>query len=144
MRPGSYVEIGRETSGPFKDAPIYGKVRWTRDDQVRMYPRVRILPERSIPVIVNGVRWDLQAFVARDVPSIVADVYAQSVSPVPVFDAFFADLKLMDERLAQATRGMIFSKVMRGGIGAIPATHIIVSPLRASKFWWHRLVRWFR
>lgn len=69
LKPGTIV--GRGTGMPYK-------IPWTKEHLERIYPMVELEPEDNIPVIVNGVRYQLFANVRMTVPSIVRDVYLES------------------------------------------------------------------
>jgi hypothetical protein len=70
-RPGSYFQVGVDAS----DAPIMGKIRWTKEWIARTYPAATWTPDRSITISPHGVRYDLGAGIEVTLPQIVKDIY---------------------------------------------------------------------
>lgn len=71
LRPGSYVEIGRDSSG----APVIGKVRWTRDWIEKTYAMVTFIPMRAMTINPHGISYRVEAETETTVPSIVKSIY---------------------------------------------------------------------
>lgn len=71
IRPGTYVRVGTDAT----NAPIMGKVRWTREWIARTYPAVTFTPARSMVVAPHGISYNLGAEIEVTVPQIVKDIY---------------------------------------------------------------------
>jgi hypothetical protein len=69
--PGTYVQVGIDAS----EAPIMGKVRWTKEWIARTYPAAVFTPDRSITISPHGVSYHLGAGIEVSVPQIVKDIY---------------------------------------------------------------------
>ena len=53
------------------------KTPWTRRDVDNVFPPVTFIPEETIPVTYNGVRYQLFSDVEMTVPSIIRDIYVE-------------------------------------------------------------------
>ena len=81
-RPGEYVEDGKD---PATGRTSYRKRRWSRAEIERCYPAVTFLPMVSMPVKPHGITkngWELVAGQPITVPSIVKDLYQNSVDSI--------------------------------------------------------------
>ncbi len=52
-----------------------GKVPWTRGDIERTFPMVTFMPEETVPVSWNGVRYQLLEGIEATVPSCIKGIY---------------------------------------------------------------------
>jgi uncharacterized coiled-coil protein SlyX len=75
LKPGSYVEIGKDSSG----APVIGKVRWTRAWVERTYGPVTFTPMRSMTINPHGISYRVEAETETTVPSIVKSIYDEVI-----------------------------------------------------------------
>ena len=75
MRPGTYLEIGKDSSG----APILGKVRWNKSWIEKIYAPVTFTPNRSMDVGPHGIQYHVEAEVEATVPSIVKSLYDEAL-----------------------------------------------------------------
>jgi hypothetical protein len=118
LKPGTYVEIGRDSSG----APILGKVAWTRDWIERTYEPVTFIPARTMTVAPHGISYRLEQGEPNTVPSIVRAIYedcmrserAMALSTRPLSAAEVSDI---DARASEAPGTKQWSRLYRSGYG---------------------------
>lgn len=69
--PGTMVEVGKDAFG----APIYRKVRWSKEWIAKTYPPKTFVPRRTMTVAPHGVQYSLVLDEEVTVPSIVKDYH---------------------------------------------------------------------
>ena len=73
--PGSYVQIGVDSS----QAPILGKVRWTKAWIEKSYGPVTWTPSRSMGINPHGVQYKVEAGEEVTTPSIVKSLFDEVI-----------------------------------------------------------------
>lgn len=120
--PGSYVEVARDHAG----APVYRKVRWTKPAIAKAYPSVTFEPRVTIDVAPHGVTYHLIANQEVTVPSIVKDVYQQSIREQEARTNAYRPVSIQEKsdletraKMEMGTRQ--WSRVERLGVGLLVA-----------------------
>jgi hypothetical protein len=131
-RPGELAVLGKDNAG----APVYGKVRTTRDWVLKNYPQVDVyvtVPPRG-GVTIRGVNFVLERGI-NHVPSIVAELYAWWAETQERIERSYppltaAESENMNTQLARGARQVI-SRVHQVGVGILPQ-EVIAEPARTE------------